>query len=116
MIKNEKLCWENVLEAIQFASNSNIDVIVTYVCFSDFTIEKLEAFSNILNQYSNIYLKLNNYQYEESLADNGLLPMDDQKLQNIFDEFLQKNPNWKGRLILIPNHQAVTNFDVIRMG
>ncbi|MCI7796802.1 MAG: radical SAM protein, partial [Lachnospiraceae bacterium] len=37
-VNNRKLCWDNVLESIDFIANrSSCDVIVTYVCYEDFS-------------------------------------------------------------------------------
>lgn len=115
-IKNIKLCWDNVLEIIRYASeNSNVEIIVTYVCYSDFTVDKLYQFSNIIKEYPNVYLKINNYQPDVRIEKNGLRPMKEEKLTELVMQFLQEAPEWTGRTILITGPGAVRKFSDVRL-
>lgn len=115
-VKNSKLCWDNVLEVIQYASeNNHVEIIVTYVCYSDFTLDKLYLFSSIIKEFPNVYLKINNYQQDVRIEKNGLIPMENEKLTELLKQFLQKEPEWIGRTILITDAGAVQKFSDIKL-
>ena len=115
-VKNAKICWDNVLEIIQYASgNNHVETIVTYVCYSDFTLDKLYLFSSIINEFPDVYLKINNYQPDVRIEKNGLKPMEKEKLTELVKHFLKKEPEWIGRTILITGAGAVRKFSDVRL-
>lgn len=115
-VKNAKISWEHVLDVIQYASENNyVEIIVTYVCYSDFTLDKLYLFSNIIKEFPNVYLKINNYQPDVRIEKNGLMPMEKEKLTQLVKQFLKQEPEWIGRTILITGAGAVQKFSDVRL-
>lgn len=113
-VKNRKLCWDNVLESIDFISNqSSCDVIVTYVCYEDFSLENLKQFADILSRFENVYLKINNYQPNVEHPTPMLKPMPTAKLYDLIKVFIDGAPVWQGRVTLINGPQAVENFSEV---
>ncbi len=111
-----KICWDNVLFSIgQIAVHPSCDVIVTYVCYDAFRAETLEAFGEILSRYPKVYLKINNYQPNREHPTPGLSPKDPAELVKILMTFVDKNPQWKGRVTLVPGPQAVEQFSKVIM-
>ncbi len=113
-IKNVSLCWDNVLETIRIASNcENVRVIVTYVAYDDFDYTKLCNFANILeNINDNIYLKINNLCGDKH-RNMALKALDKDVLPKMIFEFVEKNPKWKDRVILINSSEGVTDYTKI---
>ncbi len=113
-IKNVSLCWDNVLETIKIASNcENVRVIVTYVAYDDFNYTKLCDFANILeNINDNIYLKINNLCGDKH-RNMELKALDKDVLPKMICEFVEKNPKWKDRVILINSSEGVTDYNKI---
>ena len=115
-IKNSTLCWENVLETIAYASRfSSAEVIVTYVCYADFTPQKLHDFATILEPYPKVYLKINNYQEDHRITDPCLRPKDVDELEGIVETYLDDHPQWRGRTILITGPNAVQKFSAVEL-
>lgn len=53
-----ELCWDNVFKTIQIAKDLGIkQIIVTYVCFSDFNIDKVFEIAVCFQNISNVCLK-----------------------------------------------------------
>ena len=51
-VQKSILCWDNVLETIKICSeDSNVKVIVTYVCYNDVKKETLFDFAKILSKF-----------------------------------------------------------------
>lgn len=115
-IKNAALCWENVLETITYASQSRtVEVIVTYVCYADFSFQKLHEFAKIIEPYPNIYMKINNYQEDPRITDPRLRPKDVGELEDIVKRYLDTYPQWKGKTILITGPNAVQKFSEVEL-
>lgn len=113
-IKNGFLCWDNVLETIKIASNrKNVRVIVTYVAYDKFDYAKLCEFANILeNINDNIYLKINNLCGDKH-RNMDLKALDKDLLPKMIFEFVERNPKWKDRVILINSLEGVTDYTKI---
>lgn len=113
-IKKSNLCWENVLKTISLSSEyKNVRTIVTFVVYNDFNYEDMQKFANILEKLGNdFYLKINNLCGEER-KDKSLKPVNKEKLEKVIKQFLNKNKKWKGRIILINDSSAVTEYDAI---
>ena len=114
-IKNEKLCWDNALETIKYASQKkNIRTIITYVAYNDFNYKNIVQLSKILDNYGkNIFLKINNL-CGSLHRDNTLKPLDVNKLNEMIEKFEIENPKWKGRIILIESSEGVTQYSSIK--
>lgn len=110
-VKNRKTCWDNVLESLSIISNSsNCDLIVTYVCYEDFSMEMLLNFSIILEQYSNTFLKINNFQPNPDHPTPGLKPKNQNELERLISEFVVKRPKWKNRITIVDGPKAVSEL------
>lgn len=113
-IKNSNLCWDNVLKTIAISSKyKNVRTIVTFVAYNDFNYEGIKKFASILDKLGDrIYLKVNNL-CGEKRRDKSLKPLERERLKEIIEQFLNKNEKWKGRIILINNSRAITEYDEI---
>lgn len=113
-IKNSNLCWDNVLKTIAISSEyKNVRTIVTFVAYNNFNCEDMQKFANILDELGNrIYLKINNL-CGEKRRDKSLKPLNSENLQKIVSQFLNKNKKWKGRIILINDSRAITDYNSI---
>ena len=105
-VSREK-CWENVFDTIRFSAE-RIRTIVTVVCFSNFSLEILYAIVNLLPK--SIYLKLNNFVMPKHKKTNMKEAADSKKLIEIATQFINDNPEWKHRLIIIDNETAVNDY------
>lgn len=115
-IKNATLCWENVLETIAYSSHfESLEVIVTYVCYADFSFQKLHEFAKILEPYPKVYMKINNYQEDPRITDPNLRPKNVDKLEGIVWSYLDMYPQWKGRTILITGSNAIQKFSAVKL-
>lgn len=112
-VSNTTLCWDNVWKVIDAASRARAEVIVTYVVNQDFSFTTMEEFASLLEPYPNVYMKINNYQVDNGIVENGWEPLDDEQLKNTVVQFVQRNHVWRGRVILICNSQSVTNFSKV---
>lgn len=113
-VKNRIMCWDNVLKTIKMATEyQNVRVIVTYVAYDNFSYENLCEFANVLESLgNNIYLKINNLRGEKH-RDMKLKALNLNILPNMIFEFVEKNPSWKDRVILINSSEGVTDYSKI---
>lgn len=113
-ISNSHLCWDNVLKTIELASKyKNVRTIVTLVAYNSFNCNDMQKFADILNKMGNrIYLKINNL-CGEKRRDKTLKPLSRENLHKIIMKFLENNEKWKGRIILINDSNAVTEYEQI---
>lgn len=113
-IKNSNLCWDNVLKTIALSSKyKNVRTIVTFVAYNNFNYEDMQKFADILDKLGDrIYLKINNL-CGEKRRDKSLKPLSKENLKKIIKQFLNKNKKWKGRIILINDSRAITEYNAI---
>lgn len=113
-IKNSNLCWDNVLKTIALSSKyKNVRTIVTFVAYNNFNYGDMQKFADILDKLGDrIYLKINNL-CGEKRRDKSLKPLSKENLQKIIKQFLNKNKKWKGRIILINDSRAITEYNAI---
>ena len=64
------------------------------------------------DEFENYYLKINNL-CGEKRRDKSLKPLSKENLQKIIKQFLNKNKKWKGRIILINDSRAITEYNAI---
>lgn len=112
-IKNRKLCWDNVFKSIEYGSNTaGVKVIITHVCYNNVNYEELEAFSNLIREYKNVYYKINNlHKTTHRLKD--LTRVDTNELLNLLEQLLEKNPYWKNHIIYVDNDDGITDYNKI---
>ena len=65
-----------------------------------------------IDKLAEIYLKINNL-CGEKRRDKSLKPLSKENLQKIIKQFLNKNKKWKGRIILINDSRAITEYNAI---
>lgn len=113
-IKNEKLCWENVINTIEMAlAYNDVRVIVTYVAYNNFNYNDLCNFAKLLNKLGKgVYLKVNNL-CGDVHRDENIKAVDSNKLKNIIIKFTEENKEWKERVILVNASDAVTDYSKI---
>lgn len=83
------------------------------MAYNDFNYEDMQKFADILDKLGDrIYLKINNL-CGEKRRDKSLKPLNKESLQKIIKQFLNKNKKWKGRIILINDSRAITEYNAI---
>ena len=109
-----ELCWDNVFNTVKIANDLGVkQIIVTYVCFSDFNINKMFEISDLFSKYDNICLKFNNYSKPMGAPDN-LKPMDTIQLYSLLEHFVEIRPEWRSRIIIIDDPKAVHDYKKIK--
>lgn len=107
-------CWESVHESISAAASANYDlrVIVTYVFYNERGYNELCEFANIISNYSNIYLKINNLLHDKHHDDTveGIPP---NEFVEMAQRFVQENPTYQNRVIVVNNKEAIRSFSEI---
>lgn len=107
-------CWQNPLETIRLATRfSNVRFTATYVFYGDDSERELEAFSAIVPCLENMRLKMNNLYYDRHRV-AGLKRLTPLFFRNLALHFLEKHPEWRGKMILVENEQAISTFDAIK--
>lgn len=114
-VKKSELCWDNVWKSIQIASNSNAEVIVTYVADDNFSYEKLLQLSKLLENFPNIYLKINNYQKNNGIPENGIESCNNDLLELWMKKLSETHKKWIGHMILIRDSESVQNFSKVQL-
>lgn len=111
---NERLCWDNVFKTIEIANRLGIkQIIVTYVCFSDFNMDKIFQIADMFSKYNNLCLKFNNYSKPVGAPDY-LRPMETTQLLSLIEHFVEARPEWKSRVIIIDDPKAVYDYEKIK--
>lgn len=106
-VKNGKLCWENVFETIDFASAyNNVKVIVTHVCYNQFSMDELRKFSDLLLPYDNVYYKVNNLQSNEHVKSDYKRVQSIEVIKSLKQLELEQ-PKWKDHIIYIDDVEGV---------
>lgn len=113
-VQKSILCWDNVLETIKICSeDSNVKVIVTYVCYNDVKKETLFDFAKILSKFDNVYLKLNNLIGDKHHSSEEMKPVSVSFMKSFANELIEKYPEWKDRVILILGKDAISDYKSI---
>lgn len=114
-VKNHRIVWDNVHDSIDQIAKSGQKLIITYVCYEDFSIEKLVDFSEMFVAYDGVYLKVNNYQPDVHFKKINDKPKDREQLEKILSQFVKDYPVWKDRIVLVGGKDAVYNQKKIRV-
>lgn len=106
-IVNKKLCWDNVFETIDIGCKSEgVSVIVTYVaCDGYFKEEDLDVLAELFKDYPDITLKINNC-YLEECVEFRRKGLDKTEIYNMVERFVERHPEYKGRMVLFRDHDA----------
>lgn len=112
---NSKLCWDNVLETIKYSSfKNNVVVIVTTVFKNNDNFNNLWEFSNILENYNNVYLKINNLIGEKHHSNETMFRVDSNNLISWINKLIIEKPSFKNRIIYIDNFNAIGSYKNIK--
>lgn len=106
-IKNQKLCWDNVLETLNIcATDENARTILTYVaCEGDFGYEDMERLYELIKDYPRLYLKINNCYLPERI-NYRRVGLDKGEIFAIVSRFVEAHPDFKGRTVLFADYEA----------
>lgn len=111
---SKQLCWDNVIRTLSMTEDyDGLRVICTYVCDSHFSLSKMERFSKIIEHRNNVILKINNYQKSKYVTSDEWTAISNDTINDIISTFINNNPEWKNRIVYIPNHNAVEHYDSI---
>lgn len=115
-IKNKKLLWENVWRSIAIASrySATVRTIVTLVFTEENNKKRLQAFADLLSEYPDVYMKVNNLQNNDHTVLSGMHSVDQSSLLMEIRQFVEDNPAWKGRVIYVPNQEGVSDYNRIK--
>lgn len=114
-VKNEKIFWQNVFETLELTKkfSEQVRVIVTSVFTKENHLNRLNEFAQLLSPYPHVFMKINNLQHEESINDKRFHSNDEAMLREEIVKFISNNPNWKNRVIYIPNEGGVSRYNCI---
>lgn len=104
-----ELCWDNTLETIRIGNDSGVRTIVTHVFYNDAGIEEMEAFSNLLAPYENVYIKMNNLLFDVHHSSEVKSINRDLFLESA-KQFLCRNPRWRNRMIVVNDEAAISDY------
>lgn len=111
-IQNGELCWERVFQSMDAISRNKKTMIVTYVVYDNFTVDKMEVFADILKAYPEVYLKINNFQPNKDHA-VACKSKEKEELRSIIQDFLDNHLEWKGRITLVENAAAIEDVEKV---
>ena len=112
-VKKGALCWDNVLESIRVsAENPDVRVIITYVFYNEATVAEIEQYARVIAPFPNVYLKINNLLYNKHHQDN-LSPIKQDAFLETANAFLDKNEEWKGKMIVVNSFRAISEYEAI---
>ena len=110
--KRDELCWSNPLETIRIGSESGIRTIVTHVFYNDAGLEEMEQFSHLIEPFRNVYIKMNNLLFDRHHSDD-LTPIDKSRFLQTAQLFLERNPQWKDRMIVVNDESAISHYESV---
>lgn len=110
--KSLQKCWDNVFETLDICCQAGVRTIVTYVFYGNAGMSQLTEFSNILKPYPNVHLKINNLLFDKH-HNQELKPLDKQEFERIYKDFINTNPEWSGRMIVVNDESAISNYEQI---
>lgn len=115
-LKPELHVFDKTINTIKMLTNDlGKKTIVTYVCYDDFMLRDLTRFSELLSGLNSVHLKINNYQPDAHHKARDRKPIDNKKLINLLKVFVNKYPEWEGRVTIVPDKSAVENMDNVIM-
>lgn len=113
-IADMDLCWNNVLSTIKYAAESNkTRVIVTMVCFEDFSYDKAYKFYKMFMNYNIVY-KFNNYKVSKRDISEKFVRCDNLRLEEIISRLINNHSELKERVVIINDERAVFDYKKIK--
>ena len=113
---NPTLVWDNVFKTLQIAGNyKKAHTIVTLVFTKANYKGRINTFADLIKDIPNVQLKINNLQRDDHKPNAyELISVQSDELVNEVEEFIAKNPEWKGRTILINTLDAISDYSKIQ--
>lgn len=112
-LKNPIFCWDNVFKTIEYGANaSGVKVIITHVCYNSVNLSELERFSELIKEYNGVFYKINNL-HKSTHRKDDLYRVNPNELKTLLNEFLGRNPMWKGRIIYVDDDEGITDYNKI---
>lgn len=111
--KNPTLCWDNVLESIRLGAKYHVKTIVTHVFDDNTQYNDILSFSDLFKDDASISLKFNNLLFNNHNK-SGLHPLQESTFEKMIERLVLQHPEWRGRIILVLNENAITNHDAIK--
>jgi len=106
------LCWTSPLHTLRLASDSDIVLLVTYVCNENTSLSDLSRLSDLVPRKDNVFLKFNNLMDDRSDIEKAR-PLPQQEFDMLVDSFVSKHPELAGHIIRISDSSCVTDRDRI---
>lgn len=113
-IKKSEMCWENVFKTMDYASKSNIKVIVTHVCYNSVDYNELCQFADMLEPYPNVIYKINNLHRIDFLSDYGLSRVEPDLLYSLIKKLVNDRPQWQGRVVYVDTEEGIPDYENIK--
>lgn len=112
-VKNPKLVWQNVWETIDMASqhSDRVRTIVTLVFTEENCHNRLDNFAKLLQNYPNIYMKINNLQCNNHTSSFHIHNLNSDILLVEIESYVDANPLWKGRVIYVPGEEGISDYN-----
>jgi len=112
-IKNENMCWNNVFESIEYGSKApNVKVIITHVCYNNFSMDELRRYSDLIYKYDDVFYKINNLHKSEHRR-SGLQRVDTDEVIGGLKLLIKECPKWKDHIIYVDNDEGITDYSKI---
>ena len=111
-VKDSKYCWENVWRSIRLCNNTT-KTIVTYVMNNNTSEEEIIRFVDLILPFHNTSIKINNLMYERHHSDE-IKPISEPKLSSYIERLVIQRPKARGRIIYVPNENAINNYSMIK--
>ena len=109
------LAWDNVFQTLSIAGHYlKTHTIVTLVFTESNYRGRIDRFAKLIQDIPNVQLKINNLQRDDhKKGAYELVRVQPKLLADEVEQFLFKNPEWKGRTILINSDDAVSTYSKI---
>lgn len=112
---NSRLCWDNVLKTIEYASSKpNVTTIVTTVFKNEDNYDSLKKFAKIISRYQGVYLKINNLMGQKHQSNEILRRVNTTNLIGWIAELLKENPKLKNKIIYVDDFSCVGTYENIK--
>lgn len=108
----DRLVWDNFFETLDIVCKYNLKVIVTYVVYSGIDLANIEALRELLEPYQNVIMKINNL-LPCSHQGGSYLKIQEDMLLDYMQDFVVRHPLWKGRVTLINDSRATSEFGAV---
>ena len=115
-IKNQALCWDNVLESLGIANrHPEVYSMLTVVLDADMANNgAFERIKVLMEPYPNVRLKINNLRENPETSMRHLSANDPDELGARIADFVERHPEYRDRVIYEPTQASVRDYDQLR--